>query len=129
INNELYAQLLDLGFDDFTARLALIRTANTGVEEAVNWIIERSNPSDFEDNSSSSDGGEDVEMGAVNSTGGDNNQSSSVLSAFPQQTADSFYNSTLSQGVKAAVEGKIEVVMLSIHDSPVAAMKLNQHLG
>ncbi|KAK6017673.1 hypothetical protein OSTOST_16802, partial [Ostertagia ostertagi] len=33
INNELYAQLLDLGFDDFTARLALIRTANTGVEE------------------------------------------------------------------------------------------------
>ncbi|KAK6038793.1 UBA/TS-N domain protein [Cooperia oncophora] len=84
INNELYAQLLDLGFDDFTARLALIRTANTGVEEAVNWIIERSNPSDFEDNSSSSDGGEDVEMGAVNSTGGDNNQSSSVLSAFPQ---------------------------------------------
>ncbi|KAK6019284.1 UBA/TS-N domain protein, partial [Ostertagia ostertagi] len=63
INNELYAQLLDLGFDDFTARLALIRTANTGVEEAVNWIIERSNPSDFEDNSSSSDGGEDVEMG------------------------------------------------------------------
>ncbi|VDO25966.1 unnamed protein product [Haemonchus placei] len=63
INNDLYAQLLDLGFDDFTARLALIRTANTGVEEAVNWIIERSNPSDFEDNSSSSDGGDDVEMG------------------------------------------------------------------
>uniref|UniRef100_A0A7I4YXH0 peptidyl-tRNA hydrolase n=1 Tax=Haemonchus contortus TaxID=6289 RepID=A0A7I4YXH0_HAECO len=84
INNDLYAQLLDLGFDDFTARLALIRTANTGVEEAVNWIIERSNPSDFEDNSSSSDGGDDVEMGAVNSTGGANNQSSSVLSAFPQ---------------------------------------------
>ncbi|VDM61853.1 unnamed protein product [Angiostrongylus costaricensis] len=62
VNSELYAQLLDLGFDDFTARLALIRTANIGVEEAVNWIIERSNPSDFEDNSSSS-GGEDVEMG------------------------------------------------------------------
>ncbi|VDO78144.1 unnamed protein product [Heligmosomoides polygyrus] len=62
-SNELYAQLLDLGFDDFTARLALIRTGNSGVEEAVNWIIERSNPSDFEDNSSSSDEGEDVEMG------------------------------------------------------------------
>ncbi|VDL66841.1 unnamed protein product [Nippostrongylus brasiliensis] len=63
VNSELYAQLLDLGFDDFTARLALIRTQNKGVEEAVNWIIERSNPSDFEDNSSSSDEGEDVEMG------------------------------------------------------------------
>ncbi|KIH56298.1 Peptidyl-tRNA hydrolase PTH2 [Ancylostoma duodenale] len=63
VSNELYAQLLDLGFDDFTARLALIRTANSGVEEAVNWIIERSNPSDFEDNSSSSGEGEDVEMG------------------------------------------------------------------
>lgn len=84
ISNELYAQLLDLGFDDFTARLALIRTGNSGVEEAVNWIIERSNPSDFEDNSSSSDEGEDVEMGAANSTGGDTNQASSVLSAFPQ---------------------------------------------
>ncbi|WKY11931.1 hypothetical protein Q1695_003477 [Nippostrongylus brasiliensis] len=76
VNSELYAQLLDLGFDDFTARLALIRTQNKGVEEAVNWIIERSNPSDFEDNSSSSDEGEDVEMGGefrystVNSTGG-----------------------------------------------------------
>ncbi|KHJ88911.1 Peptidyl-tRNA hydrolase PTH2 [Oesophagostomum dentatum] len=70
VSNELYAQLLDLGFDDFTARLALIRTANSGVEEAVNWIIERSNPSDFEDNSSSSEEGEDVEMGAANSTGG-----------------------------------------------------------
>lgn len=33
ISNELYAQLLDLGFDDFTARLALIRTGNSGVEE------------------------------------------------------------------------------------------------
>ncbi|KJH50464.1 aminoacyl-tRNA hydrolase [Dictyocaulus viviparus] len=83
VNNNLYAQLIDLGFDDFTARLALIRTANIGVEEAVNWIIERSNPSDFEDNSSSS-GGEDVEMGAANSTGEAGVQSSSFLGAFPQ---------------------------------------------
>ncbi|KAE9413189.1 hypothetical protein Angca_005359, partial [Angiostrongylus cantonensis] len=83
VNSELYAQLLDLGFDDFTARLALIRTANIGVEEAVNWIIERSNPSDFEDNSSSS-GGEDIEMGAASSTGENGVQSSSLLGAFPQ---------------------------------------------
>lgn len=83
VNSELYAQLLDLGFDDFTARLALIRTANVGVEEAVNWIIERSNPSDFEDNSSSS-GGEDVEMGAASSAGENGVQSSSLLGAFPQ---------------------------------------------
>ncbi|EPB74673.1 aminoacyl-tRNA hydrolase [Ancylostoma ceylanicum] len=84
VSNELYAQLLDLGFDDFTARLALIRTANSGVEEAVNWIIERSNPSDFEDNSSSSGEGEDVEMGAASSTGEDGGQASGFLGAFPQ---------------------------------------------
>ncbi|CAJ0589982.1 unnamed protein product [Cylicocyclus nassatus] len=83
VSNELYAQLLDLGFDDFTARLALIRTANSGVEEAVNWIIERSNPSDFEDNSSSSEEG-DVEMGAASSTGEDGEQVSGFLGAFPQ---------------------------------------------
>lgn len=38
VSNELYAHLLDLGFDDFTARLALIRTANSGVEE-VSLIV------------------------------------------------------------------------------------------
>ncbi|KAK6753415.1 hypothetical protein RB195_012792 [Necator americanus] len=84
VNNELYAQLLDLGFDDFTARLALIRTANSGVEEAVNWIIERSNPSDFDDHSSSSEEGEDVEMGAASSTGESGGQASGFLGAFPQ---------------------------------------------
>lgn len=82
ISNELYAQLLDLGFDDFTARLALIRTANTGVEEAVNWIVERSNPSDFEDNSSNSDEGEDVEMGGVSSTV-NSSQASGAVGLFP----------------------------------------------
>lgn len=80
INSEFYAQLLDLGFDDFTARLALVRTDNTGVEEAVNWIIERSNPSDFEDKSSSSDEDVDVEMGAANSTGAGTSQ---AFNAFP----------------------------------------------
>ncbi|CAI5453556.1 unnamed protein product [Caenorhabditis angaria] len=66
INIDYLAQLLDLGFDEFTASLALKRTNNIGVEQAVSWIIERSNESDFEDDSSSSETeGEDVDtMGA-----------------------------------------------------------------
>ncbi|CAD6193634.1 unnamed protein product [Caenorhabditis auriculariae] len=70
VNPEFLAQLLDLGFDEFTARLALKRTNNSGVEQAVAWIVERSNLSDLEEDSSSSDEEGDVEMGGSLSTGG-----------------------------------------------------------
>ncbi|ULT89967.1 hypothetical protein L5515_008240 [Caenorhabditis briggsae] len=69
VNNEYLAHLLDLGFDEYTAELSLKRTNNTGVEQAVAWIVERSNESDFDDDSSSSEN-EVEEMGAVQSTYG-----------------------------------------------------------
>ncbi|CAJ0961727.1 unnamed protein product, partial [Mesorhabditis belari] len=67
-NPALLSQLIELGFDDWTSKLALQRTRNAGVEAAVNWIIERSNESDFE-SSPSSDEEEpiDQEMGAAQS--------------------------------------------------------------
>ncbi|CAL2045289.1 unnamed protein product [Caenorhabditis brenneri] len=69
VNNEYLAHLLDLGFDDYTATLSLKRTNNAGVEQAVAWIVERSNESDFDDDSSSSENEAEGEMGAVQSTG------------------------------------------------------------
>lgn len=60
------AVLLEFGFDEWTARLALIKTAgaSSSVEAAVNWIIERSNADDFQE-----DGLEDSddEMGGQSS--------------------------------------------------------------
>lgn len=70
VNIEYFTHLLDLGFDEFTARLALKRTNNSGVEQAVAWIVERSNLSDFEDGASSTeDEEEDEDMGASQSGG------------------------------------------------------------
>ncbi|EFP10987.1 hypothetical protein CRE_31042 [Caenorhabditis remanei] len=70
VNNEYLAHLLDLGFDEYTAQLSLQRTNNAGVEQAVAWIVERSNESDFDDDSSSSDNETEEGMGAVQSIGG-----------------------------------------------------------
>ncbi|CAB3399017.1 unnamed protein product [Caenorhabditis bovis] len=69
INLDYLAQLLDLGFDEFTGRLALKRTSNIGVEQAVSWIVERSNESDFEDDSSSSENENESDMGGAQSSG------------------------------------------------------------
>uniref|UniRef100_A0A1I7T1B2 peptidyl-tRNA hydrolase n=1 Tax=Caenorhabditis tropicalis TaxID=1561998 RepID=A0A1I7T1B2_9PELO len=70
VNHEYLAHLLDLGFDDYTATLSLQRTNNVGVEQAVAWIVERSNESDFDDGSSSSENEAEEGMGAVQSTAG-----------------------------------------------------------
>lgn len=69
VNSVLFNQLLELGFDDWTSQLALIRTGNTSVEVAVQWIVERSNESDFE-SGSDSEKEEDAGMGGVNSSEG-----------------------------------------------------------
>jgi hypothetical protein len=50
----LLAQIEEFGFDHFIATLAIQRTGGRGVEEAVNWIIDHSNPSDLEESSGSS---------------------------------------------------------------------------
>ncbi|CAI2355477.1 unnamed protein product [Caenorhabditis sp. 36 PRJEB53466] len=65
VNSEFLAHLLDLGFDEFTAGLSLKRTNNAGVEQAVAWIVERSNESDFDEDSSSSETEAETEMGAA----------------------------------------------------------------
>ncbi|GMR59161.1 hypothetical protein PMAYCL1PPCAC_29356 [Pristionchus mayeri] len=62
VDPQLLAALQELGFEEETAKIALVRTTNTSVEAAVQWIVERSNESDFEDEEETEE-----EMGGSNS--------------------------------------------------------------
>lgn len=64
VNREQLSSLLEFGFDEWTAVLALQKTGGVSVEAAVNWIIERSNVDDYQE-----DGHEDSDddMGAAES--------------------------------------------------------------
>lgn len=58
VNPVLLSQVLELGFAEYIAEVAIRRTGGVGVEQAVNWIIDHSNASDIED--------EDDDMGGEN---------------------------------------------------------------
>lgn len=49
MNREQLSSLLEFGFDEWTAVLALQKTGGVSVEAAVNWIIERSNVDDYQE--------------------------------------------------------------------------------
>ncbi|CAJ0568110.1 unnamed protein product, partial [Mesorhabditis spiculigera] len=74
-DQQALAGLVELGFDEWTANLALLRTGNAGIETAVTWIVERSNDSDFDSGSSDDEDEADegreqpAGMGASQSTG------------------------------------------------------------
>ncbi|KAH7730584.1 Protein C24G6.8 [Aphelenchoides avenae] len=65
VNAVLLEQVVELGFDQCIAALAIQRTAGAGVEEAVNWIIDHSNESDLESEATNDETAEDESaMGA-----------------------------------------------------------------
>lgn len=64
VDPQLLAALQELGFEEEIAKIALVRTTNTSVEAAVQWIVERSNESDFEDEDEEET---EEEMGGSNS--------------------------------------------------------------
>uniref|UniRef100_A0A8R1UJH4 peptidyl-tRNA hydrolase n=1 Tax=Pristionchus pacificus TaxID=54126 RepID=A0A8R1UJH4_PRIPA len=64
VDPQLLSSLHELGFEEEIAKIALVRTANTSVEAAVQWIVERSNESDFEDEDEEET---EEEMGGSNS--------------------------------------------------------------
>ncbi|GMS80142.1 hypothetical protein PENTCL1PPCAC_2317 [Pristionchus entomophagus] len=66
VDTQLLSSLQDLGFEEEIAKIALVRTTNTSVEAAVQWIVERSNESDFEDEEEEEEGTEE-DMGGSNS--------------------------------------------------------------
>lgn len=49
VDRHLLDQVLEFGFEEFIATLAIERTQGVGLEEAVNWIIDHSNQSDLEE--------------------------------------------------------------------------------
>lgn len=64
VDPQLLSSLQELGFEEEIAKIALVRTTNTSVEAAVQWIVERSNESDFEDEDEEET---EEEMGGSNS--------------------------------------------------------------
>lgn len=48
VDRHLLDQVLEFGFEEYIATLAIERTRGVGLEEAVNWIIDHSNQSDLE---------------------------------------------------------------------------------
>lgn len=64
VDPNIVAEILDLGFDEPVIVLALKHTKGIGgAEAAINWILERSNESDFESDNDGENG-----MGGVQST-------------------------------------------------------------
>uniref|UniRef100_A0A7E4ZRK9 peptidyl-tRNA hydrolase n=1 Tax=Panagrellus redivivus TaxID=6233 RepID=A0A7E4ZRK9_PANRE len=67
IDPHILAAVLEFGYDEYISYLAIRRTNGVSAEAAINWILDHSNESDFEDNSEDSEE-EDVEMGAAQSS-------------------------------------------------------------
>lgn len=93
ISSELFALLLNNGFDEQAASIALQRTGNAGLDQAVAWIIEHSNPSEFDSDSGESDSEEDnepidVDMGASSSAPTDGMAAAPGGSAGPSSTGE-----------------------------------------
>ncbi|KAI1716023.1 peptidyl-tRNA hydrolase PTH2 domain-containing protein [Ditylenchus destructor] len=55
VDRLLLEQVLEFGFEEFIATLAIQRTGGAGLEQAVNWIIDHSNQSDLENDSGQED--------------------------------------------------------------------------
>uniref|UniRef100_A0AC34QPA0 Aminoacyl-tRNA hydrolase n=1 Tax=Panagrolaimus sp. JU765 TaxID=591449 RepID=A0AC34QPA0_9BILA len=64
----LLSTILEFGYDDYTARLAIRRTKGASADEAINWILDHSNDSDFQDSSDDDEEEEDIVMGAASSS-------------------------------------------------------------
>lgn len=81
--NEVVSCIIEFGISDNieTALLAAKRTYPLGVDAAIDWIIERSNQSDFASSSSSSDSEEtNLEMGGYTSQPASDNLFSDIKS-------------------------------------------------
>uniref|UniRef100_A0A915EPH4 peptidyl-tRNA hydrolase n=1 Tax=Ditylenchus dipsaci TaxID=166011 RepID=A0A915EPH4_9BILA len=67
VNKLLLDQVLEFGFEEYIATLAIQRTGGAGLEQAVNWIFDHSNQSDVEGEEEEQEDISDNNMGASTS--------------------------------------------------------------